>query len=88
MCVPSPPSPPLPPRRPRGFATLCNALFRARDRRFYQHPSVPILLSDEIQYNTNFGGLHEVMYMYMYVYVYTERETVCSSHCVVTLCDV
>ena len=43
------------PWRPRGYASLCNALFRARDRRYYSQPSAPVLLSDELHINTNFN---------------------------------
>ena len=61
------------PWRPRGYASLCNALFRARDRRYYSQPSAPVLLSDELHINTNFNPLHDAADVL--AHAWRQRET-------------
>ena len=61
------------PWRPRGYAALCNALFRARDRRYYSQPSAPVLLSDELHINTNFNPLHDAADVL--AHAWRQRET-------------
>ncbi|KAK7254383.1 hydroxyacylglutathione hydrolase [Aureococcus anophagefferens] len=46
------------PWNPRQYATLTGALQRARDCRAHDRPSVPVLLGNEVLYNTHFGSLH------------------------------
>ena len=46
------------PWNPRQFAVLTAALQRARDCRSHDRPTIPVLLGNEVQYNTHFASLH------------------------------